>query len=134
MEIRKISFDIHGDERGSLVAIEGEPTIPFDIKRVYYIWGTQAGVVRGNHAHRNLQQVLICTSGSCVVTVDDGVDRVDVPLNDPTQGLYIGPMWWREMKDFSDDAVLLVLASEIYSESDYIRDYPTFKRMATDRR
>ncbi|NLV16851.1 MAG: WxcM-like domain-containing protein [Syntrophomonadaceae bacterium] len=111
---------------GSLTAIEGLRDIPFEIKRVYYIYAVAEGARRGFHAHHELRQVLICVHGSCKVLLDDGVTKAVVVLEDPGQGLYIGRMVWREMFDFSPDAVLLVLASDYYDEEDYIRSYDEF--------
>lgn len=121
-----INFESLGDERGALVALEGNKNIPFDIKRIYYIFNTTAGVARGFHAHKALQQVAICLKGSCKFILTDGKKREEILLNKPDQGLVIGNMVWREMHDFSDDCVLLVLASEHYDESDYIRNYSDF--------
>ena len=121
-----IDFKIMGDHRGQLVALEANKEIPFDIKRVYYIFDTKEGVERGFHGHINLKQVAIVVKGSCVFTLDDGRIRKEIKLNNPNQGLLIEGLIWREMKDFSSDCVLLVLASERYDESDYIRDYNQF--------
>ena len=129
MEIRKYSFQEHGDERGQLIALEEEKEVAFAIKRVYYMYDTGAGVRRGFHSHRTLEQILICIHGSCKILLDDGTERADVSLDKPYEGIYVGPNMWREMYDFSSDAVLLVLASQIYDESDYIRDYDQFKKM-----
>lgn len=118
-----------GDDRGSLVALEAELNVPFEIKRVYYIFGTQQGVARGFHAHHNLKQVAVCVAGRCRMILDDGKAREEVWLDSPTKGLIIGDLVWREMYDFSDDCVLLVLASEYYDETDYIRDYDEFTKM-----
>jgi dTDP-4-dehydrorhamnose 3,5-epimerase-like enzyme len=115
-----------GDERGSLISLETTKQIPFDIKRVYYIYGTQSGVARGFHAHKQLQQVAICVSGKCRMILDDGTKREELWLDSPDKGLLIGNLVWREMHDFSEGCVLLVLASEHYDESDYIRDYYDF--------
>ena len=123
-------FKLRGDERGSLVAIEAQADIPFAIQRVYYIFGTQAGVSRGLHAHRTLRQVMVCVNGSCQVVLDDGLDKFAVPLNDRCQGLLLDRMVWHEMYDFSPDCVLLVLASDFYDEGDYIRDYGEFMQLA----
>lgn len=120
---------VRGDARGSLIALEGGRDVPFDIARVYYIFGTQPGACRGFHAHRSLQQWAVCVSGTCTVVIDDGRERKSVVLDTPTRALEIGPMIWREMRDFSADALLLVLASAPYEEPDYIRDYDTFKRV-----
>ena len=124
--MRIINFQEKGDSRGSLIAIEANKDIPFEIKRVYYIFDTKEGVVRGHHAHKTLEQVLICVSGSCIIVLDDGKKRNEVLLDKPNIGLYVGPNMWREMKDFTPDAVLLVLASDWYDEADYIRDYSEF--------
>jgi len=128
--INWINFQSHGDERGSLIAVEigMDKAIPFDIKRVYYIYNTEQGVTRGCHAHKNLKQVAICVAGRCRMVLDNGARREEVWLDCPTRGLVIQDMVWREMYDFSKDCVLLVLASEHYDESDYIRDYDDFLR------
>lgn len=119
-------FPAHGDDRGSLIALEGKKTVPFDIKRVYYIFGTQRGVARGFHAHFNLKQLAVCLTGKCRMILDDGKKREEVWLDSPAKGLIIGDLIWREMYDFSEDCILLVLASEHYDELDYIRDYDEF--------
>lgn len=124
--IEIVDLPSFGDERGGLIAIESEQSIPFQIKRLYYIFGTQSGVARGFHAHYNLKQVAVCVKGSCRMILDDGHHREEVWLDSPTKGLIIGDLIWREMHDFSDDCVLLVLASEHYDEEDYIRDYDEF--------
>jgi len=124
--IRTIEFEALSDERGGLVSIEQNNNIPFDIKRVYYIFDTQSNVSRGFHSHKNLQQVAICMKGSCRFVIDDGVSREEVILNKPTVGLYIDNNKWREMHDFSEDCILVVIASDFYDESDYIRDYSVF--------
>ena len=131
MEIIKYSFQEHGDERGQLIALEESKEIPFSIKRVYYMYDTKEGVRRGFHSHRTLQQILICIHGSCKILLDDGREMRSILLNKPYEGIYIGPDIWREMYDFSPDAVLLVLASQLYDESDYIRDYQQFTESVT---
>lgn len=128
--IKLIDFSSLGDERGSLVALESRQSIPFDIKRVYYIFGTQQGISRGFHAHKQLKQVAVCVTGSCRMVLDDGKVREDVMLDSATKGILIEEMVWREMHDFSEDCVLLVLASEHYYEVDYIREYDDFIEMA----
>ena len=124
--IKTISFKPLGDERGSLVALEGNKIVPFDIKRVYYIFGTKEGVSRGFHAHKNLKQLAVCVTGSCRFVLDNGKSREEIILDSATTGLVIEDLTWREMHDFSADCVLMVLASEYYNESDYIRDYQEF--------
>lgn len=123
-----VDFQEHGDARGQLVALEENKNIPFPIKRVYFMYDTVEGVVRGKHAHRKLHQVLFCVAGACTIHLDDGREKVDVRLDQPSRGLLIGPGMWREMYDFTPGAVLMVLASEYYEESDYIRDYDEFLR------
>lgn len=115
-----------GDERGGLVAIEANQHIPFDIKRIYYIFAASKDKPRGFHAHKDLKQLAICLHGQCRFILDDGHNKEEVILNSATQGLIIESMTWREMHDFSEDCVLLVLASEHYDESDYIRSYDEF--------
>lgn len=126
VQVIKYMFQPHGDARGQLVSLEEFIDIPFKIKRVYYMYGTGEGVVRGCHAHRSLEQILICIHGSCKVRLDNGVERKIVNLEKPYEGLYVSNNMWREMYDFSPDAVLMVLASELYDEADYIRDYDEF--------
>lgn len=128
MNIRIIDFEVMGDERGSLISLEQNKNIPFEIKRVYYIFDTKKNVRRGFHAHKELQQVLVAVSGSCQVLLDDGKESVEVELNSPDKGLFVDKLVWREMYDFSEDCVLLVLASEYYTEEDYIRNYQDFKK------
>lgn len=129
-----LDFDIHGDDRGSLISIENSKNIPFDVKRVYYIYGTKKDVARGKHAHKNLQQVLICVSGSCKVSLDDGKKREVYKLDNPAKGLLIDSLIWREMYDFSEDCVLLVLANKYYAKSDYIREYKEFMEIANEKK
>ena len=126
MEYKIIQFQKHGDERGQLVALENDKEIPFETKRVYYMFDTLPGVRRGFHAHKTLKQILICTSGSCKIHLDDGYSTAEVTLHKPYEGLLIDSKLWREMYDFSPDAVLMVLASQMYDESDYIRNYDEF--------
>ncbi|MDD7578770.1 MAG: FdtA/QdtA family cupin domain-containing protein [Elusimicrobia bacterium] len=122
-----LNFTVRGDERGNLVALESQSReIPFEVKRVYYIYGTQAGVTRGKHAHYALKQVLTCVSGACDILLDDGKERTTVRLDSPEKGLFIDGFIWREMSNFSPDCVLMVLASEHYNEDDYVRDYTVF--------
>lgn len=130
MQIVKYQFQQHGDDRGQLVALEQFKDIPFEIKRVYYMYDTEENVRRGYHAHQNLEQILICIHGSCKVLLDNGFERKKVFLEKPYEGLYVPNNMWREMYDFSSDAVLLVLASEYYDEDDYIRDYQQFVEFA----
>jgi len=124
-----IDFPPLGDDRGSLVALEGAKTVPFDIKRVYYIFDTKKGVSRGFHAHKELVQVAVCVKGSCKMLLDDANSKEEVSLNSPSKAVLIDKMVWHEMHEFSEDCVLLVLASEHYDEADYIRDYQEFEQL-----
>lgn len=133
MQVVKYTFPPHGDDRGQLVAIEAMKDLPFAIKRVYYIYDTLPDVRRGFHAHRNLQQILVCVHGSCKILLDNGHEKETVTLDKPWEGLYISNDTWREMYDFSDGAVLLVLASELYDEADYIRSYEEFLKLVHSR-
>ena len=126
MQIKLIPLQSHGDERGSLVALEEGKNVPFEIKRVYYMFKTKEDVRRGLHAHKKLKQVAIAVRGSCRFVLDDGAERVEVCLDNPAQGLLIESCMWREMYNFSDDCVLMVLADQLYDEADYIRDYEEF--------
>lgn len=131
--VQEVHFTPHGDDRGQLIALEGKSSlVPFDVKRMYYIFDTTPGTIRGKHAHLNLKQVLICVSGACTIVCElpDGTVS-EHRLDWPDRGLLIEGLVWREMKDFSKDAVLLVLASEHYDEADYIRDYSVFKEEAS---
>lgn len=130
MQIIKYTFQPHGDERGQLVALEELKDIPFHIKRVYYMYDTGKDVTRGYHAHKSLQQILICIHGSCKIRLDNGREKEIVVLDHPNVGLYVSNVMWREMFDFSSDAVLMVLASELYDENDYIRNYDDFLKYA----
>ncbi|MGF1697571.1 FdtA/QdtA family cupin domain-containing protein [Vibrio lamellibrachiae] len=124
--INIIDFKSLGDERGGLVALEAGKDIPFDIKRVYYISGTEKDVARGFHAHKELRQVAVCVVGQCRFIMDDGSDRQEIIMNSADKGILIDKMQWHEMEAFSKDCVLLVMASDYYDESDYIRDYENF--------
>ena len=134
MDIKYYSFQEHGDERGQLIALEEMKDVPFIIKRIYYMYGSGSKVRRGYHAHKNLQQILICVHGSCKIHLDNGKETEEVLLDKPYIGLFISNDMWREMYDFSEDAVLLVLASDYYKEEDYIRDYSEFVKFVSNKR
>ena len=132
MNCKILNFNIKSDDRGSLIALENLKNIPFEIRRVYYIFDTKPEFDRGGHAHTNLEQVLIMIDGACEVVLDNGRRIQSVLLNRPNSGLYIGKNIWREMKNFSYGAKLLVLASDFYNENEYIRDYDEFLRMVNE--
>ncbi len=122
-----IDFNEFGDERGNLVVVEGSGRdVPFDIKRVFYMYGSDPDIIRGQHANRKTKFVLINVSGTSKVKVDNGEETEIIELNKPRMGLFIDTMVWKDMYDFSEDSVLLVLASEHYDGEEYIRDYDTF--------
>ena len=128
-QIKIIEFADFGDERGNLVVIEGDGMdIPFDIKRVFYIYGSDSEVVRGSHANRETEFLLGNVSGTSKVRVDNGSEEMIVELNKPRMGLYLPSMLWKDMYDFSADSVLLVLASRHYDGNEYIRDYEEYLR------
>jgi dTDP-4-dehydrorhamnose 3,5-epimerase-like enzyme len=116
------------DERGSLVTVDKMSGLPFDIKRVYYVYNTKLGQVRGYHAHKTLHQMAVCLSGSCRMVLDDGLNRESIEMNSCSVGIDLPPMLWHEMHDFSADCILLVVASDYYDEDDYIREYIEFKK------
>jgi len=128
--VKWIDFPEFSDSRGNLIAIEENKNIPFEIKRVYYIYATERGTSRGFHAHKTLQQVAVCIAGHCTMLLDNGKEQARVILNSPGKGIFIGNMIWREMHDFSPDCILLVFADNHYNASDYIRDYAEFKTSA----
>jgi len=128
-QVHLIDVPSFGDDRGTLCAFEAGKDIPFEIKRVYCIYHTESGISRGFHAHKHLKQVVICVSGSCRFLVDNGKTKQEYILDSPDKGLAIEGLIWREMHDFSSDCVLIILASEHFQESDYIRDYSEFKSL-----
>jgi dTDP-4-dehydrorhamnose 3,5-epimerase-like enzyme len=124
-----VNFPKVTDYRGNLSFIEENNQIPFQIKRVYYLYDVPSGATRGGHAHKALHQVVIALSGSFDVILDDGIRKRSFFLNRPHYGLYIPPKVWRELENFSSNSVALSLVSEVYDESDYIRDYDSFKSL-----
>lgn len=123
-----IDFPVVLDARGALTFIEQERHVPFDLKRVYYLYDVPSGATRAAHAHKNLQQVYICLSGSMDVHLDDGENKKTIHLNRPHYGLYLCPGIWRYIDNFSSNSVLMVLTNELYDEQDYIRDYDEYLR------
>lgn len=124
-----LQFKDLGDERGKLVVIEGQEAIPFEIKRVFYIYGSDSTVIRGQHANRESEFVLINVAGKSKVRITDGKEELIVELNKPRMGVYIPQMIWKDMYDFSFDSVLLVLASTHYNGEEYIRDYGDYLKL-----
>ena len=116
----------HSDRKGNITVVKNGDTVPFDVKRVYYLYDVPGGESRGSHAHKELSQLIIAASGSFRVTLDDGNVKRSYLLNRPYQALYVKPGIWRDLDDFSSGAVCLVLASEVYQPEDYIRDYDVF--------
>ncbi|MBT0759226.1 sugar 3,4-ketoisomerase [Campylobacter lari] len=132
MNFEILNFSAITDKRGSLIALENLKDIPFEVKRIYYIFDTKPEFPRGAHAHTNLEQVLIMMDGSCEIMLSNGKISQSIILNRPDIGLYIGKNIWREMKNFSYGAKLLVLASEFYDEKEYIRNYDEFLKVITN--
>lgn len=131
--VKMLDFPVRGDERGHLVVAEGNKDIPFEIKRIFYIFGTDKNIVRGQHANKKSQFVLINVAGSSKVKVKDGKGNEAVyNLDRPHSGIYIPTMIWKDMYDFSDDSVLLCLASEVYDPEEYIRDYNSFVGLVSE--
>ena len=126
MNYKLIDMKVFGDERGKLISLEGNRNVPFEIKRVYWIYDTLPNEERGFHAHKNMKQIIVAMDGACEFVLDDGNTRESVWLNRPDVGLYIGPGMWREMKHFSYGCKLIVLASKYYDEKEYIRNYDEF--------
>ncbi|HYF59422.1 MAG TPA: FdtA/QdtA family cupin domain-containing protein [Burkholderiaceae bacterium] len=129
-DCRIIEMPRFTDDRGSLSVVESRIHVPFDVRRMYYLYDIPAGQVRAAHGHKRLQQLMIAVSGSFDVLLDDGFDRRRVRLDRPDRGLYIAPSMWRELDGFSGGAVCIVLASELYDENDYLRDYDDFVAFA----
>ena len=121
-----INFNTLGIKKSPLIALEKGKEIPFEIKRIYYIFNTAKDIERGFHAHKNLKQILIAVKGSCTFILDDGESRDEIQLNSQKKGIFIDGIIWREIKNFSDDCVILVIVSENYDKNDYIRNYNDF--------
>lgn len=131
MNYELIDLPRHLDRRGNLTVVESGINIPFDVKRVYYLYDVPAGAGRGGHAHRTLKQFIVALSGSFTLCLDDGVEKERILLSKPYQGILLNPGIWRTLEDFSSGAVVLVLASEYYDEAEYIRNYREFKSFAS---
>ena len=124
-----IEFSEFGDEKGNLVVIEGNADIPFEIKRVFYMYGTEKNMVRGSHANKKSEFVLINVAGKTKIKLDDGFSKCVIELDKPRMGIYIPKMLWKDMYDFSDDSVLLCLSNEHYDPDEYVRDYKEYKKI-----
>ena len=124
-----INFDIHSDNRGNLTSLSENQEIPFKIKRIYYTWDMPNDAIRGGHAHKNLDEVMVCLHGSCDFVLDDGKEKITVTLDKPNNGLYIKANLWRDFRNFSKDCVVILIASELYDTEDYIRDYEEFLKI-----
>ncbi|MCH9756764.1 MAG: FdtA/QdtA family cupin domain-containing protein [Gammaproteobacteria bacterium] len=129
MDVRWIELERKSDERGQLLIAEAQKNIPFEIRRVYCLYGMDT-MPRGFHAHKHLQQVMVCLAGQCNVLLDNGISNIKVSMDNTKQGLFIDKMIWREMMDFSKDCVLMVIANAHYEENDYIRDHEAFKALS----
>ena len=129
MNTSKLTFQVFSDKRGRLVSLENNKNIPFAIERIYYLYDSNTDYHRGMHAHRKLKQILICISGSCEIEVDNGLERKLFKLNNPSEGLFIDGVIWREIKFLTKETVLVVLADNEYDEEDYIRDYEEFLKI-----
>lgn len=134
MNYRLIPLKVFGDERGKLISLESNKNIPFEIKRVYYIFDTLPEQARGMHAHKSLEQIVVAMDGACQFVLDDGKTRETVWLNRPDVGLYIGQNMWREMRHFSYGCKLMILANDYYDEKEYIRDYEEFLKVLNSTR
>ena len=128
-----LDFKLMGDERGLLIPFEENNNVPFDIKRVFYIFDTKGSIVRGNHANKNSKFLLIAINGSCTVKIDDGKEQVDFLLNRPDKGLFINNMVWKEMSEFSYNTTLIVFSNEYYNENEYIRNYDEFLKIVSNK-
>jgi len=126
MDYKILDFNIIGDQRGLLISFEENNNIPFDIKRVFYIFDTKGDVIRGAHSNKNSNFLLIAINGSCKVKIDNGSEQVEFLLNRPDKGLFIKNNVWKEMYEFSYNAILMVLSNQYYNENEYIRNYDEF--------
>jgi len=126
-KVKEVIFNDIVDDRGNLISLESNKNIPFDIKRVYYLFATKNGAERGFHAHIELKQMAVCVSGSCTIDVESIHGKASYKLNTPAKGLVMEGIVWREIRNFSDDCVLIVIADALYSEDDYIRNHDEFE-------
>lgn len=127
-----IDFDIHGDNRGNLVALSENQEIPFEIKRIYYTWDMPKEAIRGGHAHRSLDEVMVCLHGSCDFVLDDGKEKITVTLDRPNKGLYVEAKLWRDFRNFSPNCVVILIASDYFHPEDHIKDYNEFLKLRAE--
>lgn len=132
MSYNLIKLNVNGDNDGHLIACQYKSNCPFDVKRVFWIFDTKVGIMRGAHANKNSQFLLVAINGSCKIKVDNGKQIEIFDLNNPYTGLYLDKMIWKEMYDFSHNAILLVLTNTLYDEKEYIRDYNIWKKEITN--
>lgn len=128
-----IDFDVHPDERGNLTALSSFQEIPFEIKRIYYTWNMPKEAIRGGHAHRVLDEVMVCLHGSCDFVLDDGKEKITVTLDRPNKGLYVEASLWRHFTNFSPDCVVILIASDYFHPEDHVKDYNEFLRLRADK-
>lgn len=133
-DYKLIDFKIYPDERGKLTSLTENQEIPFEIKRIYYTWDMPHEAIRGGHAHKELDEVVICLSGSCDFVLDDGKEKITITLDKPNIGLYIKANLWRDFRNFSKDCIVLLIASDCYKTDDYIRDYDEYIKTCIDKR
>lgn len=130
MERYKVfDFEVHSDPRGKLTSLSNNQEIPFEIKRIYYTWDMPKEAIRGGHAHKKLDEVMICLHGSCDFVLDDGKEKVTITLDKPNKGLYIPAWLWRDFRNFSSDCIVALIASDYYNTEDYIRDYNEYLKI-----
>lgn len=128
-----INFETHPDERGKLCSLSNNKEIPFEIKRIYYTWDMPKEAIRGGHAHKKLDEVMVCLSGSCDFVLDDGNEKITITLDSPNKGLYIKADLWRDFRNFSDNCVVILIASDYYDTNDYIRDYNKYLKLKNNK-
>lgn len=126
LQLKYFTVPFKGEEGAPLAVYEANKDLPFEIKRVYFIYGTNTNVKRGKHAHKKLKQAIVCVKGSCKITFDDGINKKTIFLNDPHKAVYLEPQYWHELHDLSADAVLVVMCDDYYNEDDYLRSYDDF--------
>ena len=125
-------FEIHADDRGNLTSLSNNKEIPFEIKRIYYTWNMPNSAIRGGHAHRELDEVMVCLHGSCDFVLDNGKEKITITLDKPNKGLYVPAHIWRDFRNFSPDCVVILIASDYFHPEDHVKDYPEFLDLIKD--